>query len=65
MDPKAAVLGQDWSGWDFLGIVSGFVEFVEIKKFCFLLSILRLSSTMMCSLPHLMCLDRSPVSLNE
>jgi hypothetical protein len=24
MDPKTAVSGRDWSGWDFLGIVSGF-----------------------------------------
>jgi hypothetical protein len=62
MDLKTLVSGRDRSGWDFLGIVSGCLG---VTKYYFLLFILRLSSTMMCSLAHLICLDRSPESLNE
>jgi hypothetical protein len=62
MNQKTAVSGQDRSGWDFLGIVSGFFG---ITKYCFFLLILRLSSIRMCSLAHFMCFDRSPESLNE
>jgi hypothetical protein len=47
MNLKTAVLGRDRSGWDFLGIVSGFIG---ITNYCFILLILRLSSTMMGSL---------------
>jgi hypothetical protein len=57
MDLKTAVSGHDRLGWDFLGIVLGLFG---ITKYFFLLSILRLSSTMTCRVAHLMFLDISP-----
>jgi hypothetical protein len=33
MDPKTAVSGRDWSGWDFLGIVFGiFLDFSGLQN---------------------------------
>jgi hypothetical protein len=49
MDPKTAVSGRDRSGWDFLGIVSGFFRICLGYDF-FFLEILRLLFIMMCSL---------------
>jgi hypothetical protein len=35
MDPKTAVSGRDWSGWDFLGIVLGFFGIFRDYKILF------------------------------
>jgi hypothetical protein len=38
MDPKTAVSGRDWSGWDFLGIVFGiFLDFSGLQNINFCL----------------------------
>jgi hypothetical protein len=46
-------------------IFSRFFRIFWDSKYCFLLSILQISSTMMCCGAHLMFFDRYPESLNE
>jgi hypothetical protein len=49
MGLETAVLIRDRSGWDiFGGLFWHFSGFLGIRKYCFLLLILRLGSTMMC-----------------